>query len=77
MVVENLSGEGGREDWLVASMIWLETLLLRAGENPEDVEFGLGKRLLVTEDGASTEVRVVSRSREAVLRMGFDFVEDT
>lgn len=74
MVVENLSGEGGRDDCVVASVIWLETLLLRAGENPEEVEFGLGKRLVVTEGGTSIGVGVGPGSRETI---GLGFVEDT
>lgn len=78
IVVENLSGEGGRGDCVVASVIWLETLLLRNGENTEEAEFGLGKCLVVTEGGTSIWViEFVVGFREAVLIMGFDLAEDT
>jgi hypothetical protein len=51
--------------------------LLRVRELPEDMEFNLGKRLVVTV--GVVEFVVGPGSREAALTMGlkFDFVEDT
>ena len=77
MVVEFLSMEGGRDDCVVASEIWLETPFFIAGGNIEEVEFGLGKRLVVTGAGTSVEVVGFVVGSDAVLTMGFDFVEDT